>query len=167
MNVRKNIRRFWLWVGLILVVELAAITLWKRWQWFFPSHAVSELYGRYAGHDGMKAAFVRDFKLNDSVFVDVTFLEARTDSAWARLREVFNVPPPEPEDTLTAGKSVSGWLAPRGDYRAPMAEELTKNDYVVVSLGEQTVAVFQIQSDKQFEDIISYQLQLIKNAEEE
>ncbi len=81
MSVPKKIRRFWMWVGIIMLIELAAITLWKRWYWFFPSHAVSEVYTHYAGTEGLNVVFFKDFKINDSVFVDVTLIEAKTDSA--------------------------------------------------------------------------------------
>ena len=51
MNTKTNIRRFWMWVGILLLLDLAVITLWKRWYWFFPSREVSEVYTRYAGNE--------------------------------------------------------------------------------------------------------------------
>lgn len=85
MSVPKNIKRFWMWVGIALLIELAAFTLWKRWYWFFPSYSVSELYTKYAGTEGLDVAFVKDYRVNDTVFVDVTMLEARDTAIWNRL----------------------------------------------------------------------------------
>ena len=91
MRLGKNIGRFWLWVGVLLLIELAAITLWKRWYWFFPQQQTSELYQRYAGAEDVDAAYVTDYRVNDSLFVDVTVLQATTDTAWARLQKDLNV----------------------------------------------------------------------------
>ncbi len=91
MRLGKNIGRFWLWVGVLLLIELAAITLWKRWYWFFPQQQTSELYQRYAGAEGVDAAYVTDYRVNDSLFVDVTVLQATTDTAWSQLKKDLNV----------------------------------------------------------------------------
>ena len=96
MKTPKKIRRFWLLVGIILIVELAAITLWKRWYWFFPTGQVSEVYTKYAGTDGINVAFFKDYRINDTVFVDVTLLEAKDSVGWATLKKDFEVPNPPP-----------------------------------------------------------------------
>jgi hypothetical protein len=97
MKTPKKIRRFWLLVGIILLVELAAITLWKRWYWFFPTGQVSEVYTKYAGTDGINVAFFKDYRINDTVFVDVTILEANDSASWVSLKNDFEVPNPSPD----------------------------------------------------------------------
>ena len=82
MILTRNIRRFWLWVGIGLLIELAAFTLWKRWYWFFPTHAVSEYYARYAGTEGINAAFVKDYRVNDTLLLNVTVLEFTDSVVW-------------------------------------------------------------------------------------
>ena len=82
MSRLGNIRRFWLWVGIGLLIELAVFTMWKRWYWFFPSHEVSEYYTRYAGTDGINAAFVKDYRINDTLLLDVTVLEVTDSAVW-------------------------------------------------------------------------------------
>lgn len=93
MSNPKHIKRFWMWVGIALLVELAAFTLWKRWYWFFPTHAVSEVYTRYAGTDGLNVVFFKDYRVNDSVFVDVTLIEAKDSCSWEMLCEDFEIAP--------------------------------------------------------------------------
>ena len=63
----------------------------------------SDIYKKYAGTDGIEAAFVKDYKVNDTVLIDATVLEATTDSAWAVLQKDFNVPIiPELSDSCNA-----------------------------------------------------------------
>lgn len=108
MKTPKKIRRFWLLVGIILLVELAAITLWKRWYWFFPTGQVSEVYTKYAGTDGINVAFFKDYRINDTVFVDVTLLEAKDSVIWTTLKKDFEIPNPSPDfqQLIDSGKDL-------------------------------------------------------------
>lgn len=85
MSRPKNIRRFWLWVGIGLLIELAVLTLWKRPYWFFPQGEVSEYYTRYAGAHGINAAFVKDYRVNDTLRLDVTVLEVTDSAVWEQV----------------------------------------------------------------------------------
>jgi hypothetical protein len=160
MNVPKNIKRFWMWVGIALLIELAAITLWKRWYWFFPSHSVSELYTKYAGTEGLNVAFVKDYRVNDTVFVDVTMLEATTDSAWIMLQIDFNVPiiPEEYKHLINNYNSVDCWLAPKEDYTLPMDTVPQKNDAIVLSRKTQTISIFHLKKETPIYDIFIHKL---------
>ena len=91
MSTSNHRKRFWMWVGVALLIELAAFTLWKRWYWFFPTHAVSEVYSRYAGTDGLNVVFLKDFKVNDTLLLDVTLLEAKDSAGWERLLNDFHL----------------------------------------------------------------------------
>jgi len=97
-----------MWVGVVLLIELAAFTLWKRWYWFFPTHAVSEVYSRYAGTDGLNVVFLKDFKVNDTLLLDVTLLEAKDSAGWATLKRDFGIPAPSPifQQRIDEGKDL-------------------------------------------------------------
>jgi len=164
MSVPKKIRRFWMWVGIALLIELAAITLWKRWYWFFPSRTVSEIYTRYAGTEGFNVLFFKDFKVNDTVSVDVTYIQATADSTWLLLQNDFNVIDFPPEITLpTDTISVDFWYAPRNNYAMPMDSILLNNDIVAVYYSKKTIVVFGIEEKEQADAIISNHLSKIKN----
>lgn len=87
-----NKKHFWLIVGVVAFLEVLIICLVLQWKYLFPSREVSELYARYADVDGVEASFIKDYKVNDSVFVDVTVLEASNDSAWAVLKKEYKIP---------------------------------------------------------------------------
>ena len=164
MTLSRNIRRFWLWVGIGLLIELAVITLCKRWYWFFPSHSVSELYTKYAGTEGLDVAFVKDYRVNDTVFVDVTMLEATTDSAWIMLQNDFNIPiiPEEYRDLVSSFNSIDFRLAPKINPKLPMDSIAENNNAIVTSRNKQTICIFHISSKKQVNEIFYNKLKNIK-----
>ena len=158
MSVPKNIKRFWMWVGIALLIELAAITLWKRWYWFFPSYSVSELYTKYAGTEGLDVAFVKDYRVNDTVFVDVTMLEARDTAIWNRLLKDFNIYIPDEMLPFIDSNSVYLKYAPRNNYTAPMDSIILNNDIIVYAYLKRTILVFEIENEKQNNAIINHQI---------
>lgn len=158
MNVPKNIKRFWMWVGIALLVELAAFTLWKRWYWFFPTHAVSEVYTRYAGTDGLNVVFFKDLKINDSVYVDVTLIEAKTDSAWTILQSDFNIPKLDStllEFVVDKEKIVTSCIAAKHipDNQFPLG-----NSVLLFSYHQKAVCVFHTINEKQQSEVLQYNL---------
>ena len=97
MNRPFNKKRFWLIVSILLIAEALGLCLAMRWKYIFPSDEVSEIYMKYADVEGVDASFVKDFRINDSVFINVTMLEAKDSSAWALLCKDFEVRPPSPK----------------------------------------------------------------------
>ena len=49
-----------------------------------------------AAVDGVDAMFIKDYKINDIVFVDVTILKAKDSATWISLKKSFEVPDPSP-----------------------------------------------------------------------
>ena len=91
--MQKNKLKFWGIFCIILAVALGVITLVYRWHRVFPTGEVSEIYATYAGIEGVEASFVKNYRVNDSVTVDVTVLEAKSDTAWTMLKDDYGVPP--------------------------------------------------------------------------
>lgn len=159
--VPRHIRRFWLWVGVILLVEVAAITLWNQWDRIFPSHTVSEVYTKYADADGIRAAFVKDYRINDTVSVDVTFLEATDSASWAILCRDFAIPEMEP---ALEQFFESGW-------DLDFTRQVDKHDYSKVVIGDscdvvpltfsyqrKTVTIFHIKNEDENRAVLYYNL---------
>ena len=147
-----------MWVGIIMLIELAAITLWKRWYWFFPSHAVSEVYTRYAGTESLNVVFFKDFKINDTVSVDVTYIEATTDSSWNEIKRDFRIAIPQEILDLYDSNSVDLRFAPHNNYLSPQDSILSNNDLIVFAYLKQTVLVFDIKNEQQANAIINRQI---------
>ena len=54
-----------------------------------PPEECSQLYRDYADNPHVAVAFIKDFPVNDTLRVDVTTLQASTDSAWYALLRDF------------------------------------------------------------------------------
>ena len=81
-------------IFLAIVLVALAVRLWPR---TVPFDQCSDVYKRYAAVDGVDATFIKDYKVNDTVFVDVTLLEATDSVSWTTLKKDFEVPDPSPD----------------------------------------------------------------------
>lgn len=158
MKTPKKIRRFWLLVGIILLVELAAITLWKRWYWFFPTGQVSEVYTKYAGTDGINVAFFKDYRINDTVFVDVTLLEARDSVIWTTLKKDFEVPnpPPDVQQFIDNGEDlIYVKVIPKSTTTDTILDSYS-NNLLAISHLKRTLTVFHIKNKEELNAVRHY-----------
>ena len=92
MTSRKNIVKFWSIFCILLALALGAITLAHRWHRIFPSDEVSDIYLRYRDTDGLDVSYVKKYRVNDTVLVDVTLLETHDSVLWDSLCEDFLIP---------------------------------------------------------------------------
>ena len=110
--------------------------------------------------DDVDATFIKDYKVNDSVYVNVTLLEAHTDSAWTILQTDFNIPiiPEEYRHLIDNYNSVDSWLAPKDNYKSPMDTIAYRNDAIVVSRQKQIVSIFHLRKETPIDDIFIHKL---------
>lgn len=146
-----NKKRFWLIVAILVLVEAAILCLALQWKYIFPSKDVSDLYTRYENVDGVEASFIKDYKVNDTVFVDVTLLEAQTDSAWTMLQTDFNVPiiPEEYRELVASSNSVDFWLASKDNPKDRTDTIKSHNDIIVMSRQMLTICICHIENKHQ------------------
>ncbi len=136
---------------LAVVLVALAVRLWPR---TVPFDQCSEVYKRYAKMDGVDATFIKDYKVNDTVFVDVTLLEAKTDSAWNALLHDFNItPPPREVIEITDDGCIDIWAAPKKDYSLPMDSFPSNNDLIAIQWTERKISVFSIETMLQLRSV--------------
>lgn len=149
-----NKKRFWLIVAILALVEAAILCLALQWKYIFPSREVSDLYTRYENVDGVDVSYIKGYKVNDSVFVDVTLLVATTDSAWLLIQHDFNLEiPPQEMIGFLGHNFVEVWAAPKRDYSLPMDSVLLNNDLLAVSWSERRISVFSIETMQQMHSL--------------
>ena len=131
-----------------------------------PFSQCSDVYKRYAKMDGVDATFLKDYKVNDTVFVDVTLLEAKTDSAWTVLQTDFNVPiiPEEYRELVASYSSVDFWLASKNNHRDRTDTIISHNDIIVMSRQMQTICICHIENKRQSDAIVNKEIHDLKTS---
>ena len=107
--------------------------------------AEGSLYHRYADHKGLSVAEVDGFMLCDTVRIDVVMLQAENDTVWQRGEE----------------GSVS-WL---GKVENPALRTAWNGEplmRVIASHDRQTMGFYRIECEQQFDALIDYQLNKLK-----
>lgn len=110
-----------------------------------PLSQCSELYRQYSGDSHIRASFIKDFRVNDSLTLDVTILEARDSVGWDQLRIDFKRPilPPEIEKYINKHNSFAIKQVRRDDPGKGMDKEnLANNDFLVIKNLERTFYLF-------------------------
>lgn len=87
-------KRAWLITIIICLVILGGGAVVLLLPQVVPFDQCSEVYKRYADMDGVDATFIKDYKVNDSIRVNVTLLQATDSVSWNIIAKDLNVPPP-------------------------------------------------------------------------
>ncbi len=144
---------------------VAAVVVWKYRATIFRNGDVSELYLRYADTEGINATFIKDFHVNDTVYVDVTLLQATDSAGWEML--LSNVKLPEEMHELIElwkqKRHVYIRSYPKGRLDSPPDSIFQNNDLLAIDWSEQKLAIFHITDIEQQKAIISYHLDIVKN----
>lgn len=152
-------KRFWTMALLLCLLAAGAVVAWRHWPRTVPLEQCSEVYRRYADDGHVAATFLRNFRVNDSVEVDVTLLEARDDEGWDILHKDFKIKPLPPEvESIINKESVNMWYAPRKNYKLPKDSIPINNDILVLSYGKRSLAIFSITENLQIEAIINHHI---------
>ncbi len=150
------------WILAFLLLTLLGVAAVAAWRYLLPERHVSDLYRRYHNADGIAASYIHNFPVNDTLTLDVTLLEATTDSAWNGLVKEFNFGDQFNAELPSDTNAVSFWFAPRNHYNLPMDSTLLNNDIVVASQYRKTMAVFHITSEDQVNAIVFRQIVNVK-----
>ena len=119
----------------------------------------SELYRRYADLPGIRASYVKNFHLNDTLTVDVTLLEATDSASWESLKERFLIPetPPEIKQIEKYNPKSYGFRRfPKGKPDQPTdTRNLANNDLLCYAVHLRTIGIFHIENEQQ-SDAVHY-----------
>lgn len=79
-------------VSILFVLSVAGGILAVRYlPGVVPYRKCSEVYKQYSKVEGVRATYVKDFRLNDTLVVGVTLLEATSDDGWSTLKDNFEL----------------------------------------------------------------------------
>ncbi len=152
----------------ILLCAVGGAVAYKMWPRTVPLAECSEVYRRYADTPGINAAYIKDYRVNDSVTVCVTLLEALDSSSWDSLKNDFKI-----EAVLDSMYKVHGpieinettknmRLAPKCDYNLPKDSIFTNNDFIVTTFYRHIICIFHLENKDQYHAIRNKQFDEIK-----
>ena len=90
-------KRSWLITILVCLLLLGGGTVVILMPQVVPFSQCSDVYKQYADVDGIDATFIKGYRVNDTLTVNVTLLQATDSAGWARLQEDFALQPLSPD----------------------------------------------------------------------
>lgn len=152
-------RRWTITLLAIPVAVLVAMLLTYRHH-TVPLEQCSELYRRYQTVEGVKASYIKDFPVNDTLRVDVVLLEATTDAGWDTLHAHFSLVEESPEfrQLLEEGRfQTLSRLVLRENPSLPMDETNPDNNIVrSIDYVNHTIALFYTKNNQGNLDVLHY-----------
>ena len=140
-------------IFLAIVLVALAVRLWPR---TVPFDQCSDLYKQYANVEGIDATFIKDYKVNDTVFVDVTLLEATDSVGWATLKKDFEIPNPSPDfqQRIDRGKDlIYTKKAPKSTI-TDTSQNSYPNDWLAISHLNHIIIVFHTKNNDEVHAVI-------------
>lgn len=163
-------RKFGISILAVLLLALAAGRVFCCSSRTVPLEECCELYQRYADTEGLEATFIQGYRINDSVRVDVTLLQATDSAAWVGLTEDVwpkdNYPSAEREIIMKMVDKTPVVMvgSPKGHFGLPSDTNYLNNDLVAVCKEKRAVSIFHIECESQINAIMKYHLKETKNS---
>lgn len=139
-------KKSWPITLLVCLLILGGGALILGWPRTVPFDQCSDLYKQYVAVEGINATYIKDYKVNDTVFVDVTLLEAIDSTGWDILKRDFEVAslPPELQQLVDNGEDL---VFTKSIPKSEMDKSDFPNDLLAISHMIHTVTVFHINSE--------------------
>jgi len=140
-------------IFLAIVLVALVVRLWPR---IVPFDQCSDLYKQYANVEGIDATFIKDYKVNDTVFVDVTLLEATDSVGWVTLKKDFDIPNPSPDfqQRIDSGKDlIYTKKAPKSTI-TDTSQNSYPNDWLAISHLNHIIIVFHTKNNDEVHAVI-------------
>ena len=162
--------------SLIFILIVGGMLIYLHFSRTVPWKECSEVYKCYSRVEGVKATYIKDYRLNDTLTVGVTLLEATTDSGWAALQEDFGLPviPKEYEESFCSDSNKVTIKSFPKSVPLYVEGDTLEDDIIAISHYKHTIAHFVVQSKeqwklfilKQFEDMERNDIQKYSSHEE-
>ena len=143
-------KRKYLILFCIAVVSLGTLTAFRLFPHTLPDKKCSVLYQKFVTYDGIRATYIKNKKVNDSVMLDVTMLEAVTDSGWTTLMKEFNLTPPPAEVlSFTRKDALFVFTVSKNKYSVSNDNTTATKDVASVSWSDRIINIFHIKDSSQ------------------
>ena len=125
----------------------------------------SEVYRRYCEVEGVRATYIKNFPLNDTLAIGVTLLEATDSAGWEYLLQEFKIPEDVRLVFSQLNCKVFDWQSPRNhpEIRAVINDDkldtgLTNNDIEIclMEFKDRRMAVFHTKNENEVYAVTNY-----------
>ena len=127
----------------------------------------SDVYKQYCDVEGVRATYIQDFRVNDTLTVGVTLLEATDSAGWGYLLEAFNETKEVGEVAEESIEKNKVWarLSPKGhpeekvDYGGQSGNNGVKEwdyDMLLKSYEKRAICVFDVNGMEEYMALIDY-----------
>ncbi len=147
----------WIITFLLTLAVAAAIGV-VVWRHVLPMRSVSDLYRHYEHADGIAASYIHNFPVNDTLRVDVTLLEATTDSAWQALCADFAISNMVETIKQIAPHVVFSRQVSRRDYSKVVFGDSPDAECLAISCDSKTFAVFHTRNAAEMNAVLHHNL---------
>lgn len=121
----------------------------------------SDVYKRYAKMDGVDATFIKDYKVNDTVFVNVTLLQSIDSTSWPTLSNDFNITKldSEMQQLINDGYDmVFTRLVNKHDYSHVVKGYSPDVELLAISYLMKSICVFHVKNEDEIHAVLYYNL---------
>ena len=145
----------------LVVVTVSAIVL--RVPRTVPLEECSEVYKRYHKVEGVRATYVKNYPVNDTLTIGVTLLEATDSAGWEYLLQAFNIP-----QEMIEVEEIDVWTWKAFKNHPEEAYNLTVNDrqveqsdleIVSISMKNQDICVFHTQNEQEHNEVFNQKIE--------
>lgn len=151
-------KRAWLITIIICLVILGGGAVVLLLPQVVPFDQCSDVYKRYADMDGVDATFIKDYKVNDSIRVNVTLLQATDSVSWNIIAKDLNVPPPPeiPDEYkgLFLQSNSFGYFIVKNKPNEDKQMHDKRKDICTFSIEKMTICIFHTCDETQIDAIL-------------
>ena len=143
--------------GLLALLLVAAVTAWHYRARLLPHREAGEIFLRYRDIPGIDADYIKNFRINDTLCLDMTLFEAEDSLAFATLLKAWN----KSEEYITdimSGETKENTrfvsIQEKGHPEKPKdMEDMANNEVVAIFPKRKAVAIFHTRSEEEIKII--------------
>ena len=157
---------------LIFVVIVGGALVYRYMQSVVPYWQCSEVYKRYHKVEGVRASYIKNFPLNDTLTIGVTLLEATDSAGWELLVEKFSVSNDMLETARSSSETRRAWVRlaskehPEEIVEGGIPSVNTEEwgyDMVAISFEQCAIAIFDTKCKEDFITLFYYSSDYMTN----
>ena len=154
-------KRRWLITLLLCVVALGGTLTCRLWPRTLSPDQCGTVYRHYAAVEGVEATYIKDKHIGGDDKVDVTLLQATTDSSWHALLSDFDIP--DLYEKIGTDKVFFRLIKKCHTEERPDTAN-GDNDVLAASPKNRTIGIFHITDKSQIKPIVFHQINKLKKT---